>query len=66
MKNKLLKIIFGVILFIAFYAIATTVQAVTIKENVSDYDNDIYLIGATRFNSNVVITIPRAAQAGMD
>lgn len=66
MKNKLLKIIFGIILFIAFYAIATNVKAVTIKENVNDYDDDIYLIGTTRFDPNVVITVTRAAQAGMD
>lgn len=65
MKNKILKIVLGLILFSALF-ITVSSAATTVKENVNDYNDIVYIIGSTRFDSNVVITAQRAANAGVN
>lgn len=64
MKSKILKIVLGLILFSALF-ITVSSAATTVKENVQNYDDIIYIIGSTRFDSNVTITAQRAANAGV-
>lgn len=64
MKSKIFKIILGLILFSALF-ITVSSAATTVKENVQNYDDIIYIIGSTRFDSNVIITAQRAANAGV-
>lgn len=65
MKSKILKIVLGLILFSALF-ITVSSAATSVKENVQEYDDIIYIIGSTRFNSNVVITAQKAANAGVN
>ena len=65
MKSKILKIVLGLILFSALF-ITVSSAATTVKENVQDYDDIVYIIGSTRFDSNVIITAQRAANAGVN
>ena len=64
MKSKILKIVLGLILFSALF-ITVSSAATTVKENVQNYDDIIYIIGSTRFDSDVIITAQRAANAGV-
>ena len=64
MKSKILKILFGLILFSALFVTVSS-AATTVKENAQNYDDIIYIIGSTRFDSNVIITAQRAANAGI-
>lgn len=64
MKSKIFKIILGLILFSALF-ITVSSAATTVKENVQNYDDIIYIIGSTRFDSDVIITAQRAANAGV-
>lgn len=64
MKSKIFKIVLGLILFSALF-ITVSSAATTVKENVQNYDDIIYIIGSTRFDSNVIITAQRAANAGV-
>lgn len=64
MKSKILKIVLGLILFSALF-ITVSSAATTVKENVQNYDDIIYIIGSTRFDSNIIITAQRAANAGV-
>ena len=65
MKSKILKIILCLILSsIFFVTISFSIAATTVKEDVRDYYDIVYIIGSTRFDSNVVITAQRAANAG--
>lgn len=64
MKSKILKIVLGLILFSALF-ITVSSAATTVKEDVQDYDDIVYIIGSTRFDSNVIITAQRAANAGV-
>lgn len=65
MKSKILKIVLGLILFSALF-ITVSSAATTVKEDVQDYDDIVYIIGSTRFDSNVIITAQRAANAGVN
>ena len=64
MKSKILKIVLGLILFSALF-ITVSSAATTVKEDVQDYDDIVYIIGSTRFDSDVIITAQRAANAGV-
>lgn len=65
MKSKTFKIILCLILSSMFLTtISFSIAATTVKENVRDYHDIVYIIGSTRFDSNVVITAQRAANAG--
>lgn len=65
MKSKTFKIILCLILSSIFLTtISFSIAATTVKENVRDYHDIVYIIGSTRFDSNVVITAQRAANAG--
>lgn len=64
MKSKILKIVLGLILFSALF-ITVSSAATTVKEDVQDYDDIVYIIGSTRFDSDVIITAQRAANAGI-
>lgn len=66
MKNKIIKIVFCLIIFCALAMITVSVNAATVKENVDDFSSDVYIIGSTKFDSNVVVTATRAARAGLD
>ena len=65
MKRKILKVLFILILLGVCYATVSS-AATSVKENVKNYDDIIYIIGSTRFNSDVVITAQRAANAGVN
>lgn len=65
MKSKIFKIVLGLILFSALF-ITVSSAATTVKENVQNYDDIIYIIGSTRFDSNIIITAQRAANAGVN
>lgn len=65
MKSKILKIVLGLILFSALF-ITVSSAATTVKEDVQDYDDIVYIIGSTKFDSNVIITAQRAANAGVN
>lgn len=64
MKSKILKIVLGLILFSVLF-ITVSSAATTVKEDVQDYDDIVYIIGSTRFDSDVIITAQRAANAGV-
>lgn len=65
MKSKVFKIILCLILSSMFLVtISSSIAVTTVKENVRDYHDIVYIIGSTRFDSNVVITAQRAANAG--
>lgn len=65
MNSKILKILLGIILFSALFVTVSS-AATTVKENVQDYNDIIYIIGSTRFDSDVIITAQRAANAGVN
>lgn len=62
MKN-IKKIIFGLFLF-TFMLV--NVEAAGIKESGADYENDVIIIGSTRFSAETIITVEKAAQAGVN
>ena len=40
------------------------VNAETIKEDTSTYDGDVYIIGSSKFDSNIIVTGTMASVAG--
>ena len=65
MKSKILKVVLGLILFSALFVTVSS-AATTVKENIQEYDDIVYIIGSTRFDSNFIITAQRAANAGVN
>ena len=65
MKRKILKVLLAFILFSICYATAS-LAATSVKEKVEDYNDIMYIIGSTRFDSDVIITAQRAANAGVN
>ena len=65
MISKIFKIVFSLILLSALF-ITVSSAATTVKENVQDYEDIVYIIGSTRFDADVVITAQRAANAGVN
>lgn len=65
MKSKVLKIIFSLILF-STLLITVSNASTTVKEDFEEYKGDAYIIGSTRFDSNVLITANRVAQAAVN
>ena len=65
MRSKIFKIVFSLILLSALF-ITVSSAATTVKENVQDYEDIVYIIGSTRFDADVVITAQRAANAGVN
>lgn len=62
MKNKIKKILFVLFLMFAF---SLNVNAETkIKEDVSEYTGDVYIIGSSKFDSNTIVTGTMASKAG--
>ena len=64
MKNKILKTFLFFVLFSTL--LITASFAVEIKEDVADYESDVYIIGSTRFDANQTITATMAANAGIN
>ena len=64
MKNKILKTLLFFVLFSTL--LITASFAVEIKEDVSNYESDVYIIGSTRFDANQTITADMAANAGLN
>ena len=64
MKNKILKTFLFFVLFSTL--LITASFAVEIKEDVTDYESDVYIIGSTRFDANQTITASMAANAGIN
>lgn len=64
MKNKILKTFLFFVLFSTL--LITASFAVEIKEDVADYESDVYIIGSTRFDANQTITATMAANAGLN
>ena len=61
MKHKLRKILF---IFVLAFGFMINVNAETIKEDVSTYDGDVYIIGSSKFDSDVIVTGTMASMAG--
>ena len=59
--NKLRKIIF---IFVITFCFIINANAVTIKEDASTYNGDVYIIGSSKFDNNTIITGPMATKAG--
>lgn len=62
MKN-IKKLVLGLAIAI-IVTIGFNVQAATIKEDASLFNEDVYIIGSTKFGSDYIITASRAAIAG--
>jgi len=64
MKNKILK----TFMFFAILSslLITASFAAEIKEDVANYESDVYIIGSTRFDANQTITADMAANAGLN
>lgn len=65
MKSKVLKILLSLILF-STLLITVSNASTTVKENFEEYNGDVYIIGSTRFDSNVLLTANRVAQAAVN
>ena len=61
MKNKLGTILLVLVLMFSFML---NVNAETIKEDTSTYDGDVYIIGSSKFDSNIIVTGTMASVAG--
>ena len=62
MKHKLRKFLF--VLFISFSFIFNINAQVEIKEDSNNYNGDVYIIGSSRFDNNIIITGTMASRAG--
>jgi len=62
MKHKLKKILFLIVLTLGF---TMNVSAkTTVEEDVSKYDGDVYIIGSSKFDNDVIVTGTMAGIAG--
>ena len=59
--NKLRKIIFMLVVAFCF---VVNVKAATIKEDVSTYNGDVYIIGSSKFDNSIAITGTLTGRAG--